>query len=253
VAKKGAATRKRKVSSAAPRATPKRRATSSKHDDPSEEGSVARPVGQGSDDDLVIEVCQRQCAFNWLRDNRQLQCDRCIEAGVHCEVRPTASCQRCGDKKLGCTLVPSRDSGKPDRRAVSAEKLYRWRMDMMREKRDNTARRNSSKEEPSAVKKGKQRARDSDDPVESEGSAPAPSPVTALAALGNMVLDSGGSSAANTPGDSPAALPQPPLPEGYTSAPPQDPKTYGASGSFGGMSTFELRVAALSIFDRDDT
>ncbi|KAN0111964.1 hypothetical protein V8E52_007982 [Russula decolorans] len=64
------------------------------------------------------------------------------------------------------------------------------------------------------VKKGKQRACDSPEAGESEGSGPAPSPLETLAGLGTLRLDT-----------SPATLPQPPLPEHAALAPPLGPKT----------------------------
>jgi hypothetical protein len=68
-----------------------------------------------------------------------------------------------------------------------------------------------AKESGTQVKKGKQHTCDSPEVCESESSGPAPSPLATLAGLGTLTLDSGGSFAANTPADSPATLPQPPL------------------------------------------
>jgi hypothetical protein len=82
-----------------------------------------------------------------------------------------------------------------------------------------------AKESGTQVKKGKQRACDSPEVGKSESSGPAPSPLATLAGLGMLTLDSGGSSAANTPADSPATLPQPPLPERAAPAPPSGHKT----------------------------
>lgn len=67
------------------------------------------------------------------------------------------------------------------------------------------------------------------DAGESEGSGLSPSPLATLSGLGRLTLDSG-SSAADTPADSPAAgLSHPPLPERPAPPLPSVPKTRKAS------------------------
>lgn len=132
-------------------------------------------------------------------------------AGEVCVVLPNGPCQRCKSKKLGCNLMPQNPkTGKTDRRALSEAELLEFRL-----KQAEGAR--------AEVKRGKRRARDSPDTREQESSGQAPSPLASLAALGALALDSGGSSAANTPDDSPATFSQPPLPD-HPPAPPSAPK-----------------------------
>jgi hypothetical protein len=90
------------------------------------------------------------------------------------------------------------ETGKTDRRTLSEVELLDFRL-------------KQAEERGTEVKRGKRRARDAPGASEQEGSGP--SPLAPVAALGALALDSGGSSAANTPDDSPASLPQPPLPE----------------------------------------
>jgi hypothetical protein len=82
-----------------------------------------------------------------------------------------------------------------------------------------------AKESGTQVKKGKQHTRDSPEVGESESLGPAPLLLATLAGLGMLTLDNGGSSAANTAANSPATLPQPPLPEHTAPAPPSGHKT----------------------------
>jgi hypothetical protein len=125
-------------------------------------------------------------------------------------------------------MVPiNPDTGKTDRRALSETEIMDFRIKMMEEAR-------------SEVRRGKQRARDSPDAGESEGSGPTPSP---LARLGELTLESGGSSAADTPADSPSILPQPALPERPAPAPPSSSKTRDTSGK---SSPSPLRQLPLS-------
>jgi hypothetical protein len=108
-------------------------------------------------------------------------------------------------------------TGKTDRRALSKTDFQEFR------------RNNAKEQEPQAgVKKGKQRAHDSPDAGESEGSGLSPSPLTALAGLGSLALGSGGSSPADTAADSPTSSRQPPLLH-PAPAPPSAPKNREAS------------------------
>jgi hypothetical protein len=97
-------------------------------------------------------------------------------------------------------------TGKTDRHALPEDELYAFRVKQAEERRTEVGR-------------GKQRASGSADAEESESSVPAPSPL-GLSSLKVLTLDSGGSSAANTPVDSPNDGPQPPLPEDEEPAPP---------------------------------
>src|SRR5258708_34197163 len=82
------------------------------------------------------------------------------------------------------------------------------------------------------VKKGKQPACNSPDAGKPEGSglAPSPSLLVPLAGLRTLTLDSGSSSAANTPTDSPTVSLQPALPECPALA-PSAPSTRNTSKS----------------------
>ena len=75
-----------------------------------------------------------------------------------------------------------------------------------------------------ALKKGRQHARDLPDAGEPEPSVPVPSPLAPLTGLGVLTLDSGMSSAADTPAKSPTTVPQHPSP-----APSTAPKAAGKS------------------------
>jgi hypothetical protein len=98
------------------------------------------------------------------------------------------------------------------------------------------------------AKRGKLPARGSPDGGKSE----APSPLATLAGLGALTLDSGRSSAADTPANSPCALSQPPLlperPSPVEPAPPSAPKTHGASKPkpSAGKSASKPPLAALT-------
>jgi len=136
------------------------------------------------------------------------QCTRCEEAGEVCKVNPVGVCQRCKSRKLGCSLMPDNPAtGKTDRRAKSKQELFQYRKEQAdiraQAKQEEVAKR-------AKVKIGKQRARNSADSGEAEASASA-SPLE-LAGLRTLTLESGDSSAANTPADSPGALLQPPSP-----------------------------------------
>lgn len=123
---------------------------------------------------------------------------------------PVGPCLQCKSKKVKCSLMPTNPrTGKTDRRPLTKDELLRFRIKQKEEK--HTA----------ALKKGKQRARDSPDtskPAEASGSVA--SPLAPLASLGALTLESGASSATNTPADSPATAPLPPMPECPVSAPP---------------------------------
>src|SRR5258708_17122997 len=147
-----------------------------------------------------------------------------MEAGQACVIPPSGPCKRCKFKKQGCSLMPQNpDTSKTDRRALSEARIREFRMKQVGES-------------CAKVRKGKRCAANSPDAGEPEGPGSDPLPLTSLAALGTLTLDSSGSSAANTPADSPATLPQPPLPERPAPAPPSAPKASGASRDSAGKS-----------------
>ncbi len=136
-----------------------------------------------------------------------------MKADVACEVLPSSPCKRCKSKKVGCSLMPQNPTtGKTNRHAMTKSELWEYCCNL--------------------VKKGKQPARNSPDAGEPEGSglAPSPSLLAPLAGLGTLTLDSGSSSAANTPVDSPAASLQQALPECPAPA-PSAPSTCNTSKS----------------------
>lgn len=125
-------------------------------------------------------------------------------------------CGRCKTKKSKCSLMPKNPAtGKTDRHTLSAEYILAFRISEFEKAEEGRAE----------VKKGKQRARDPPDSGEPEASKSTPSPLTALAGLGAMNLESAVSSAANTPDNSPAVVSQPPLPERPTATPSASSKT----------------------------
>src|SRR5258708_2396496 len=129
-----------------------------------------------------------------------------MKADIACKVLPSGPCKQCKSKKVGCSLMPQNPAtGKTDRHAMTESKLQEYRCNL--------------------VKKGKQPARNSPDAGEPEGSglAPLPSLLVPLAGLGTLTLDSGPSSAANTPAVNPAPSLQPALPD--RPAPPPSPPT----------------------------
>ena len=102
-------------------------------------------------------------------------------------------------------------------------------------------RQKQAEESRAAVKRGKRRAQDSPNTGKSEGSRLLPSPLTALSGLGTLALDSAGSSAADTPANIPATLPQPPLPEHPT---PPHPSASKKPSQPSGKSASKLPAAA---------
>jgi len=94
----------------------------------------------------------------------------------------------------------------------------------------------SGNPEPSASDPGEPEAPDEGDPEpipdagEPEPSVPVLSPSLPTASLGVMTLDSGASSATNTPAKSPMTVPQHTLPQNVSLAPPAAPEPRHASG-----------------------
>ena len=155
---------------------------------------------------------------------------------------PLSVCGRCKLKKLGCSLMPKNPAtGKTDRHALTAEYILNFRIGEVEK-----ALRLEAKESRAQVKKGKQRARNPSDSGEPEASKSVPSPLTALAGLGALNLESAGSSAANTPANSPAVVSQAPLPKRPEPTPETSSKPHRASK----RSASEL-VFSLSPSDAD--
>ena len=128
-----------------------------------------------------------------------------------CAIIPDGPCKQCKSKKLGYSLMPKNPlTRKADCRAKSASTLLEFRLSQM-------------EESDSGVKMGKQRARDPPDVGEPEGTGQAPSPLTQLASLETLKLNSSGSSTTNTPASSPANPSQPPFPDHSALTPPSAP------------------------------
>lgn len=129
-------------------------------------------------------------------------------------------------------------TGKMDRRALSQAEILEFRLKQTEELL--TAAKGG--------RVGRRCVRDLPEAGRSEGSGLSPSPLATLSGLGGLTLDSGGSSTADTPADSPAALlPQATLPERPAAAPPSAPKTRGGSKHLGKSSSMLLIAAPLSI------
>ena len=137
---------------------------------------------------------------------------------------PNGPCKRCKSKKQGCSLMPvNPETGKTDRHAHSPSQLMEYRRKQAEAPQAEVPAKN--------VKKGKKRIQSSPDAGEKEGSGLSP-----LANLESLALDSHGSSAANSPADSPAALNQAPLPGRPVGTSPSDPKTGDSSKRPAGKS-----------------
>lgn len=122
-----------------------------------------------------------------------------MNGGRACKVHPTGPCATCKTSKLKCSLSPhDPQTGRTNRRAMTAAEVLKFRLKQWERSR-------------SEVKKGKEKekAGNSSDNDELEDSGPVPSPmasVDSISGLRDLNLESGGSSAANTPADSPSAL-----------------------------------------------
>ena len=115
-------------------------------------------------------------------------------------------------------------TGKTDRRALMVEYILNFRIAEVEK-----ALGLEAKESRAQVKKGKQRARIPSDSGKPEASKSVPLPLTALAGLGVLNLESAGSSAANTPDNSPAVVSQAPLPKRPEPTPESSSKPRHAS------------------------
>lgn len=134
------------------------------------------------------------------------------------------------------------ETGKTDRRAHSSSQLREFRL-----KQAETPAAPQAKAPPKKDKKGKKRAQNSPGAEEKEGLGLSPSLLAALANLELLTLHSGGSSAANSPSDGPAASHQAPLPSFSAPAPPSDPKTCDSSKRPAGEYTSGPRQLLLRI------
>ena len=171
---------------------------------------AVEPVEQFPEEYYQFMVCYRP--FNWLRANWLWQCDRCKKSGDFCDVDPIGPCNRCKVKKQKCSLMlKNPNTGKTDRHPPMAEDFLKFHTAQAQEKH------------AAGVKKGKRRAHKSPDTGEPEASPSVPSPSDPLSALQGLTLESGGSSAGNTPANS--TLFQPPSLRRLASAPSSSPKS----------------------------
>src|SRR5258707_15542421 len=117
--------------------------------------------------------------------------------GKVCRVNPIGPCATCKVSKLKCSLNPhDPETGKTFCHSMSATEVLKFCLKLWEQSR-------------SEVKRGKEKesAGDSSDNDELEDSGPVPSlmaSINSISGLRNLTLGSGGSSAANTPDDSPS-------------------------------------------------
>ena len=214
---------------------------------------------------VAFRVCHSPLKL--FRPNGRCQCTRCADAGDKCSVDPAGgACGQCRQKKAKCSLVPrNAETGKADRHRYTQSEVLEMRLNLLeaddapasgeqgavtraakRSAAGATEKQGAATAKGKAAAKGKQpaappkrakRTRSSSETDELEASGPAPSPSTSLAALENLALESGGSSAANTAADSPATratlpklrLPKRPSPTSLTA--PQGSHSSRSSGS----------------------
>jgi hypothetical protein len=122
-------------------------------------------------------------------------------------------------------------TGKTVRKLLSEAELTEFRIKQTKEAR-------------AEIEKGKQPAGDPPDAGTPEDSGLVPSPLAGLSALGSLTLESGGSSAGNTPSDSPAVPSQPSAIEHPPEPLPPTPAGRRASKRRAGMSPFKLPATA---------
>ena len=141
-------------------------------------------------------------------------------------------------------------TGKTDHHMLSADYILAFRIGEAEKERQQEEEREEKKRtekgRKAEVKKGKRRAWDSPDPGKPETSRSVPSPLTALAGLGALNLESRGSSTANTSDNSPAIVSQPPLAERPAPTPSTSPKTRRTFKHSASKLIFNLPVTALT-------
>jgi len=172
--------------------------------------------------------------------NKQCQCQRCIARQVECVTDPTGACQECFVRKEKCSLVPMNpETGKADRHILTPEAVFEYRVKQAKALR-------------AEIRKGKRRAVDSPDADEPEASEEASPALSSLAGLERLTLGGGKPSPGSTPADSPANMPQPPLPE--QPAPPSSaPKTRKRSKPSPSKCTFKCPVSNPTQHSTDPT
>ncbi len=121
--------------------------------------------------------------------------------GRFCQVFATGLCAACKHDKHGCSLVSrDRQTGKPLCNQLTPDAVLKYRLKQWEELH-------------SEVKRGKEKEGGLSDDDEQKDLEQVPSLLASIASisgLGDLTLGSGGSSAANTPGDSPSGFsPQP--------------------------------------------
>jgi len=154
-------------------------------------------------------------------------------------VDPDGTCQKCKQAKQGCSLFPKNPNTK------KADHCPWTQLDFLifckKQKAENAEKHSTILEKRKrrahgSPTSGKPEVPDEGDPEpipdagKPEPSVPVPSPSLLTAGLGVMTLDSGASSAANTPAESPTMVPQHTLPQNVSPAPPTAPKPCCASG-----------------------
>ena len=131
-----------------------------------------------------------------------------------CLYTPNGPCSECKTRKVKCSLMPlNPETGKTIRRLMSNDEVLEFRLRQAAEEEARAAEEEAHAAEEEAraeIRRGKRRADGSPDEGELEAPAVAPSPLVQLEGLGALSLDSGRSSAANTPDDNIASLPLPP-------------------------------------------
>jgi len=163
------------------------------------------------------------------------QCEECMRVNEVCAALPGYACERCQRKKNKCSLMPPNPgTGKTDRRVLEQESLQDFRIRQTEELRR------------AGIKQGKQHARSSPGAREPEDSGVVSSPSATLAAFGSLVLESGGSSAIDTPSNSPATLPESSLPKVAAPSPPTAPaaRPHRATKRPQGASSLDPSVTA---------
>jgi len=125
------------------------------------------------------------------------QCKECMRVNEVCAALPGYTCERCQRKKNKCSLMPlNLGTGKTDCRTLEQESLQDFCIRQTEELRHT------------GIKQGKQRACSSPGACKPEDSGAVSSPLATLAAFGSLALESGRSSAIDTPSNSPATLPE---------------------------------------------
>jgi len=132
-----------------------------------------------------------------------------------CAALPGYACEQCQRKKNKCSLMPPNlGTGKTDRCMLEQESLQDFRI------------RQTKELHCAGIKQGKQCACSSPGVRKPEDSGVVSLPSAMLAAFGSLVLESGRSSAVDTPSNSPATLPESSLLKVTAPSPPTAPTAH---------------------------